>query len=330
MKKFLSIILCILMIVATLAGCNNSGQSEKQKKLKIVTTIFPIYDWLKNITDSADVDLSMIEKSGADLHNFQPTVEDIGTISTCDVFIYVGGESDKWVDDALKQKTNDDMLVINLMDVLKDKVKEEEIVEGMQADHDHEEEHDKEHDKEHEEEPEYDEHIWLSLKNARLVCEHIAGQLTEKDSANADTYQKNAEAYIKDIDALDSDYQTAVDNAKTKTLLFGDRFPFRYMVDDYGLSYYAAFVGCSAESEASFETIAFLSKKIDELKLKHILKIESSDGSVADAIKSNTKTKDQQILTLNSLQSVTEQDAKSADYLSIMRENLDTLKTALS
>lgn len=330
MKKFLSIILCILMIVATLAGCNNSGQSEKQKKLKIVTTIFPIYDWVKNITDSADVDLSMIEKSGADLHNFQLAVEDIGTISTCDVFIYVGGESDKWVDDALKQKTNDDMLVINLMDVLK----EEEIVEGMQADHDHEEKHDKEHeeehDKEHEEEPEYDEHIWLSLKNAKLVCEHIAGQLAEKDSANADTYQKNAEAYIKDIDALDSEYQTAVDDAKTKTLLFGDRFPFRYMVDDYGLSYYAAFVGCSAESEASFETIAFLSKKIDELKLKHILKIESSDGSVADAIKNNTQTKDQQILTLNSLQSVTEQDVKSADYLSIMRENLDTLKTALS
>lgn len=320
MKKLLSVILCILMVAATLAGCSNPGQTENGK-LKIVTTVFPLYDWLRNITDSADVALNMIEKSGADLHNFQPTVEDINEISTCDVFIYVGGESDAWVDDVLKQKANSKMLVIDLMDVLKDKVKEEEVVEGMQAEDEEEE---------GEEEPEYDEHIWLSLKNAKTVCEHIAGQLAEKDPSNADLYKKNAEAYTKEIDTLDDAYKTAVDSAKNKTLLFGDRFPFRYMIDDYGLSYYAAFVGCSAESEASFETIAFLSGKVDELKLKYILKIESSDGSVAETIRKNTRTKDQEILTMNSLQSVTDQETESSDYLTIMRGNLETLKTALS
>lgn len=320
LKKIISIILCILMIVATLAGCNNSGQSDKHNQLKIVTTIFPIYDWVKNITDSADVDLSIIEKSGADLHNFQPTVEDIGNIAECDVFIYVGGESDGWVDDALQHRSNPDMVVIDLMDVLKDNIKEEEVVEGMEA----------EDEEDEEEEPEYDEHIWLSLKNAKIICDEIAEKLAQIDSDNADAYKKNAAKYVGELDKLDGEYQAAVDNAANKTLLFGDRFPFRYLVDDYKLSYYAAFVGCSAETEASFKTIAFLANKVDELKLKYIMKIESSDGSVANTVKENTKDKDQQILTLDSLQSVTVDTAENSGYLDIMRQNLEVLKTALS
>lgn len=319
MKKLLSVALCILIVASIFAGCGNINKTDNNK-LKVVTTIYPLYDWVKNITGSADVELSMIEKNGADLHNFQPTVEDIGNIAECDVFIYVGGESDSWVDDALKQKSNPDMVVINLMDVLKDNIKEEEVVEGMEA----------EDEEDEEEEPEYDEHIWLSLKNAKIICDYIAEKLAQIDSDNADAYKKNAAEYVGELDKLDGEYQAAVDNAANKTLLFGDRFPFRYLVDDYALSYYAAFVGCSAETEASFETIAFLANKVDELKLKYIMKIESSDGSVANTVKENTKDKDQQILTLDSLQSVTVDTTENSGYLDIMRQNLEVLKTALS
>ena len=319
MKKLLSVALCILIVASIFAGCGNINKTDNNK-LKVVTTIYPLYDWVKNITGSADVELSMIEKNGADLHNFQPTVEDIGNIAECDVFIYIGGESDSWVDDALKQKSNPDMVVINLMDVLKDNIKEEEVVEGMEA----------EDEEDEEEEPEYDEHIWLSLKNAKIICDEIAEKLAQIDSDNADAYKKNAAEYVEAIDKLDGEYQAAVDNAANKTLLFGDRFPFLYLVDDYKLSYYAAFVGCSAETEASFKTIAFLANKVDELKLKYIMKIESSDGSVANTVKENTKDKDQQILTLDSLQSVTVDTAENSGYLDIMRQNLEVLKTALS
>ena len=321
MKKLLSIVLCILITAASLAGCG--AQNNNNGTLKIVTTIFPLYDWTKNITDSAGAELSMLVNNGTDLHSFQPTVDDIGSITACDVFIYVGGESDKWVGDALAQQSNPDRIVIDLMDVLQDQVKEEELVEGMEPE-------EEEEDEAGDEGPEYDEHIWLSLKNAKIACDYIAQRLAEKDSANADTYRKNAEAYTKELEALDSEYKTAVDSAENKTLLFGDRFPFRYMVDDYGLSYYAAFIGCSAESEASFETIAFLSKKVDELGLKYIMTIESSDGSIANTIKNSTKKKDQEILTLDSLQSITAQTADDAGYLDAMRSNLEVLKKALS
>lgn len=320
MKKLVSFLLCIALIGAVLCGCSAERTDKNNGKLRIVTTIFPLYDWAKNIAASTDTDIRMLVDSGVDLHSFQPTVEDIGAISDCDVFVYVGGESDAWVDDALRQKTNEDMVIIDLMDVLKSEVKEEEVVEGMESE-----------DEEDEAETEYDEHVWLSLKNAVTVCDILCEKLSDLDPDNAAVYQKNTASYTAELKALDSDCKEIVDNAANKTLLFGDRFPFRYMVDDYGLDYYAAFVGCSAETEASFETIAFLSSKIDELGLKTILQIESSDGSVARAIRDNTKTKDQEILTLDSLQSVTAQDAENgAAYLTAMRKNLDTLKTALS
>ena len=323
MKKIVSILLCILLIGAALCACGSQSEKKSDSKLSIVTTIFPLYDWAKNVAASTDADVRMLVDSGIDLHSFQPTVEDIGAISDCDVFIYVGGESDEWVDDALKQRANKDMIVIDLLDVLKDSIKEEEVVEGMEAEEEEEEGG--------EEEPEYDEHVWLSLKNAVTVCRFISDQLSKADPSNADTYQKNTETYTAELNALDNEYKDTVNNAENKILLFGDRFPFRYMVDDYGLSYYAAFVGCSAESEASFETIAFLSEKLNELGLKYILKLESSDGSVAEAIRNNSKDKDQEILTVDSLQSVTAEDVADGDtYLKIMRSNLDTLKKVLA
>ena len=321
MKRITAIALCIVMICTVFCGCAAEQKKDSGGGLKIVTTIFPLYDWVRNIADSAECQVDMLIDTGVDLHSFQPTVQDITKISECDVFIYVGGESDAWVDDALKEKTNSNMIVINLMDVMKDRIKEEEIIEGMEN----------EEGEEEEEEPEYDEHIWLSLKNTVAACEAIRDELAKADNANAQKYQDNASAYIAELKALDGKYEQAVKNAKVTTLVFGDRFPFRYMVDDYGLSYYAAFVGCSAESEASFKTIVFLAGKVDELGLHHIMKIEGSDGSIAQTIKENTKTKDQTILTLDSLQSVTAQDvADGVSYLDIMRKNLTALQTALN
>lgn len=319
MKKIIAVCLCIAVVLGVLSGC---GVEEKNsKKMNIVTTIFPIYDWVKNLTSgSGDIDITMLLDNGVDLHNFQPSADDIVKISTCDMFIYVGGESDKWVDDALKEKVNKDMVVIDLLDVLGDSAKEEEMVEGMEADKDEEDE----------EEPETDEHIWLSLKNAEVFCSYFEKQLIKLNSENKKVYTDNGKAYLEKLDKLDKSYEKAVKNAEKKIMVFGDRFPFRYMVDDYGLKYYAAFVGCSAETEASFKTIAFLADKVDEYKFNSIFKIETSDGKIAETIKNTTKSKNQKILTLDSMQSKTEKDVKNeVGYLSVMEKNLKVLKEGL-
>lgn len=325
MKKFLTIGLSILIILSIMPGCGNStDNTSENKKLSVVTTIFPIYDWAKEIAANTDnTEFTMLLDNGVDLHSYQPTADDILKISKCDMFIYVGGESDEWVNDALKESVNKDMVVINLLDVLGSKVKEEEVVEGMQDDED-------EDDGEDEEETEYDEHVWLSLKNAKTLCQYISDKFCEIDKNNKETYTANTKAYLEKLNTLDSEYKKAVDEAAVKTVVFGDRFPFRYLVDDYGLSYYAAFVGCSAETEASFKTIVFLANKVDELGLKSILQIESADGSIAKTIKNNTKSKNQKILTLDSIQSATSKDIENGTtYISIMKNNLKVLKEAL-
>lgn len=332
MKKYISILLAAVMAVCCLSACgqnnsktNTQAKDNNDKQVKVVTTIFPEYDWVKEIAgdEVSNMDLTMLLDNGVDLHSYQPTADDIMKISDCDLFIYVGGESDAWVEDALKEAVNKDMKVINLLDVLGNSVKEEEVVEGMEAEEEEEED-------EAEEEPEYDEHVWLSLRNAKVLCKAIADDLAEIDTENADTYQDNEKAYADKLDELDKKYQETVDSASQKTLLFGDRFPFRYMVDDYGLSYYAAFVGCSAETEASFETITFLAGKTDELGLKNIMTIEKSDQKIAKTIIENTKEKNQGILTLDSMQSTTSDDVKKgATYFSIMENNLNVLQEAL-
>lgn len=325
MKKITAFVLCILMVCGVFAGCGASNTNTGTGKIKIVTTIFPIYNWVKEIVgDNENVELTMLLDKGVDLHSFQPTADDIVKISACDMFLYVGGESDEWVEDALKEATNKNQVSVNLLNVLGSSVKEEEVKEGMEAEHEEEGEH------EHEEEPEYDEHVWLSVKNAKALCEKISAELCKLDAPNKEAYQSNTTKYTAKLDSLDKEYEAAVKNAGVKTVLFGDRFPFRYLVDDYGLDYYAAFVGCSAESEASFETIVFLAKKVDELGLKAICQIESSDGKIAKTIRDNTKSKNQEILTLDSLQSTTGEQAKSGKtYLSAMQSNLEILKNAL-
>ena len=503
MKKYISILLAAVMAVGCLAGCGQKNSNEQADntddgKLKVVTTIFPEYDWVKEIAgdEISNIDLTMLLDNGVDLHSYQPTSEDILKISDCDLFVYVSGESDSWVDDALKNATNKDMQVINLLDVLKDSIKTEESMPGMQAEegHNHGYAHFEDSDvqdrtlsdwdgdwqsvypylqdgvldevmekkaesgektaeeykeyyengyktdvsqitidaenntmcfvkngvaskatyeykgyqiydyesgsrgvryffeatsgdadapkyvqfsdhgiapgkAEHfhiyagndgfdalseemenwptyypadmsgkeiaedmleHEEKEYDEHVWLSLKNAQTLCKAIAEALETADPEHKDVYAANVDSYLEKLSSLDGQYQDAVANASQKTLLFGDRFPFRYMVDDYGLKYYAAFAGCSAESEASFETISFLAKKVDELGLKNIMTIENSDQKIAKTIRDNTKDKNQEILSLDSMQSTTSEDVKNGTtYLSVMESNLDVLKKAM-
>lgn len=308
----------ILIIMA--AGCSNAtGSTGNENKLSIVCTIFPAYDWAAQILGSeANVaDVTLIQNNGVDLHSFQPSVEDIIKISSCDLFIYVGGESDMWVTDALKEAVNKDMAVINLLEVLGGSAVIEENPEGSQEPHEGEG-------------GGYDEHVWLSLKNSEKFCGAIAEGLKALNPDNAPAYQTNLEAYVAKLKGLDTKYQNAVDSASQKTLLFGDRFPFQYLINDYGLDYYAAFPGCSAESEASFETIMSLANKVDELGLNKVMVTEGSDKSIANTIINNTKSKPQEILTMDSLQSVTPENIQNgASYLSIMESNLGVLIEAI-
>lgn len=330
MDKMVYIFICFLLIAFILIGCGNNNATVKNDKLSIVATIFPEYDWVCEILgDKAEnVEVTMLLDNGVDLHSYQPTINDIAKISDCDMFIYVGGESDGWVNDALKNAKNDKMKVINLLEVLGDSVKMEELIEGMQEEHDHH--HEEITEEKHKHEEEKDEHVWLSLKNAKILCKVIADNLSEIDPENKDIYSANVSAYIEKLSALDEEYNKMVNGSNRKIVLFGDRFPFRYLIDDYGLDYYAAFVGCSAETEASFETVAFLSKKTDELKLPCVLTIEGANHKIAETVVANTYSKNQKVLTMDSMQSTTSSDVKNGiTYISVMEKNLDILREAL-
>lgn len=340
MKKIIAAATALLVAAGMFTGCGASEKPTAQgDKLKIVTTIFPEYDWTREILgdQSERAEVTMLLDNGVDLHSYQPTADDLIKIAECDLFIYVGGESDGWVESALASTSNPDRAVINLIDTLGDSVKLEEVVEGMQeTEHDHEEDEEHAHDadEEHtdadEQEAETDEHVWLSLRNAQAVCQKIAEKLGEIDPEHEQAYADNALAYIDKLVALDAKYQAAVDAANKKTLVFGDRFPFRYLTEDYGLNYYAAFVGCSAETEASFETIRFLAEKTDALGLSHVLTIENPNHKIAETVVANTSGKNQQVLSMDSMQSVTSKDAAAgATYLSIMEHNLEVLTQAL-
>lgn len=354
MKKFAAFAMFVLATALMFVACSaeSNEKAPAQKKVSIVATIYPQYDWLKNVLgDRLDaVNLKLLIKNGTDLHSYKPSAQDIAAIASADMVVFVGGESDEWIEKALKATPKEGRVQVNLMEALGDRVKAEEIVEGMQAEeehehhhehgeeteehehehHEHAEEHEHEHH-EHAEAPENDEHIWLSLKNAELLVMNLADALSKVDTAHATEYHMNAGLYIAKISALDAQYRAATDSASLKTILFGDRFPFRYLVDDYGIKYFAAFVGCSAESEASFETVAFLAGKMDSLALPAIFTIDGSNGKIARAIlDASKKSKETPVLTLNSMQSVTDAQMQSGtDYLSIMQSNLEVLKKAI-
>lgn len=330
-NRILAFTFILTLCLGLLAGCGK-GVSEAVKqnsagdKISIVCTTFPQYDWVRELigNETDRFELTLLLDNGVDLHSYQPTAEDIAKIGSSDIFIYVGGESDGWVEDVLKEATNEELQPVRLLEVLGDAAKEEEIVEGMEAG-------EAEEVLEEEEGAEYDEHVWLSLKNARVLVFGISEVLEKTVPQDAEQLAKNRDAYVQKLEELDKEYEQMVQGAAYQTVVFADRFPFRYMVDDYGLDYYAAFAGCSAETEASFETITFLAKKTDELKVPTILVIEDSDQKLAETVRQNTIGKNQNILVLNSLQSITSADRNGGiTYLKVMQDNLEVLKQALN
>ncbi len=316
MKKFVSTLAAFVMLLS----CLMAPAALADDKISVVTTIFPIYDWVRQVAGDnlSNIDLTMLLDNGVDLHSYQPTAQDIMKVSNADLFIYVGGESDEWVEDVLEAAPNADIRAINLVEAMGEDIKMEEMVEGME----HAEEEDEE---------EADEHVWLSLHNAEKLVKVIADVLAEIDGEHADTYLNNAKEYEKKLSALDERYKETISSAAFDTLLFADRFPFRYLTDDYDLKYYAAFSGCSAESEASFDTVAFLIGKLNELALPAVIRLEDGRINIADTIIRDSATKDQRIVILHSMQQITGEDVRTGiSYLSVMEDNQNALREALN
>lgn len=324
-KKYSSILLLVALLFSfsvMFTACSGGTSSGKPT---IVCTIFPIYDWTREILGEAveEYELVMLFENGADLHNYQPTVADIASVSTASLFLYVGGESDAWVD-GISNSGKEGMRTLALLD----------LVSGIEHDHEHHEGEESCEEPSHnhgKEDHEYDEHVWLSLRNATRCVEAISEALASIDPERESVFRANAAAYTEKLEALDARYVQTVADAKRTTLLFADRFPFAYLAEDYGLTYYAAFSGCSAETEASFETITSLSGKINELSLPAVLVIESSDGSIARTVIENAGAKNVKILTMHSCQSVTSKLlSEGISYLSVMEDNLTVLREALN
>lgn len=351
MKKYIGIGLSILLAIMMVLGCakkESTGSSEAEsdssvtesssvaesnseetKKLSIVTTIFPAYDWVKQVVgDNKNVEISFLIDKGVDLHSYQASAADIAKITDSDLFVYVGGDSDDWAEDIIKENPN--LNYINMVDSIGEAALAEELVEGMQdeEEHDNESEEHANEEGEHEEgEEEIDEHVWLSIKNAETIVSAIEAKLAEIDPDNKAEYEKNANDYLAKLDELDKEYKDTLSSIQNKTIIVGDRFPFRYLVNEYGIKYYAAFKGCDAGSEASFETVKFLANKMDELNMTDIFIIDGSKGDLAKTIVDNTKDKNAKVLVLDSMQSTKSSD--NASYLDIMKKNLEVLKEVL-
>ena len=322
MKKT-ALILVFLCIVTAFSGCRKPMPrgGENEDKIKIVCTVFPIYDWVNSIigADSGRFSVSLLG-GGADLHSYQPTVEDIINIRTCDLFLYVGGSSDSWV----RKIADGDGKMISLFEILHDDL----LAERPSAVHD-EHAHEHAHGHEHDEDGAYDEHVWLSLRNARGAVAAIAEEICGQDAQNAAAYRLNAKKYESELEMLDSEYENAVSAFSDKTVDLADRFPFLYLTEDYGIECFAAFPGCSADSEASFETVAYLSDKVARLGKRTVLVLENSKQNIAEAVLKNAGVSGSAAV-MNSCQSVTRADIENgANYIDIMKANLKPLTAAL-
>jgi len=332
MKKITAMALAILMIVS-LFGCASDKDKGSESSIKIVCTFFPIYDWVNNIISdmepsraqnlfgqdykgrTTDVELILLYDNGADLHSYQATASDLVNVATCDLLIYVGGDSDKWIEDALKNSENPDQKTLCLMDVLNDGL--------IHAEHDHEEGEDCEET--------FDEHVWLSLRNAELFCNAIRDAIEEIDGENKALYSINAGLYTEKLRSLDKYVSDIVKDSSTKEVIFADRFPFTYLMRDYGITCHAAFGGCSSETEASFETVITLADTLNRLGATAILTTEAPAGKVAQTVITAAKAENVEIFAMNSMQSVSKADLQSGKtYLSIMEENVAALKAAMN
>ena len=349
-KKILAILVASFMLLAV-SACgekvepNNTTDTERQTKeiteteteeeipeepngapIRIVSTIFPQYDWVRKIIGekAENFDLTLLINSTVDLHSYQPSISDVAVISDCDLFIYVGGHSDKWVKGVLENNenaVNEELIVINLVEELgEDVLWTDHVCEDEECEDDHGEEGFEE-----------DEHVWMSLRAAQLFCEVISEAIIALDPNNEEVYIENTEDYIARLSALDEKYTESIEAADKDILVFADRFPFLYLTTDYGLEHFAAFSGCSAESEASISTIVILSRKLDQLELEFIMVTETADNSIAETIIENTQAKNHKILVLNGFQAITSKDVEDGvTYLSVMESNLEILKEALA
>lgn len=336
-RKELGIVCAMMIFLFLLAGCA-AGREEavtEDGKIQILCTSFPLYDWTRQVTaDCGDsIEVTLLMDQGTDPHNYQPVAEDIVRISEADIVVYVGGESDLWMEDVLASIPEERRKLqqyLNMMEVLQSSLREEEHMENADGDADDGHAHGEEEDADG---VEYDEHIWLSVRNASACVRAIAAAVTDndRDQKVSQKVEDNAGDYLAELENLDGKFESMVSEAPLDRVLFADRFPFLYLMKDYGLEYYAAFPGCSAETEASFETVIFLAGKLEEYDLPALLVMENGDRRIAETVIANTADKDQQILTLNSMQSVTAADiAQGVTYLSVMQENLAVLRTALA
>lgn len=309
---------CTLLTLC-LTGCSTAKQEQNNDgRLNVVATVFAEYDFLRNIAGDA-IHLTMLLTPGADLHTFEPTPKDMASVQSADLFVTIGGESDAWADKIIRSVDSESLHTIRLMDMV-DVVKEETI-EGMQ-DSEHPEAHDT-----HDEEKEFDEHVWTSPKNAIQIVNRLKDTLCELDSANAKTYQKNAAGYIKKLQKLDKSFEEITKNAIRHTIIVGDRFPFRYFADAYDLDYYAAFPGCSTETGASAETIAFLIDKVREEQIPVVFHVELSSEMIANTICDETGARKRQ---LNAVHNISRTDFTAGKgYIELMEENLPVLQEAL-
>lgn len=320
-KRWIQILLCLLL----LSGCGQMGPAPETDRLQIIATVFPGYDFARAVGGEL-ADVKLLLPPGAESHSYEPTPADILAVQDCDLFIYLGGESDAWVDTILSavELRGTELRMVDCVDLL-----EEETVEGMQAqpghDHDHDD-HDGHDDHDHGlgEVVGMDEHVWTSPRNAAIITRAIGEKLAELDSQNAGLYRENADDYAKQIGELDSEFAAFFENQQKKTIVFGDRFPLRYFAEEYGLDYYAAFPGCGAQTEPSAATIAFLTAKVRDEGLPAVWYIEFSNHLVADSIAEATGTQTAMFHTCHNVSR--EEMDNGATYLSLMIQNLETLR----
>lgn len=345
-KRFCRLYAVVLAYVAVfgvfLSGCGGEvGAGADDGRISIVCTTFPQYDWIRELIAGNDdgFRLALLTEKGGDLHSYQPSALDIARISECDMLVYVGGESDKWVEDVLRADVGSDVCAVNMMSELEGRLYEEEHIGLGHPEDGHEDWHSGGYG-EYEygagqadsyDAVEYDEHVWLSLRNAEHIVRVLCDELSRLDAGNAKLYEKNCEAYLEKLGALDSEYEAAVETASADALVFADRFPFRYMAEDYGIECFAAFEGCSAETEASFETVASLIEAVKAHHLTAVLVLEGSDSRLARVIIENTAKDNGRVLAINSMQSVSRKDIEGGiSYLNVMENNLDVLRQALT
>ena len=314
MKKTILILITLAVFLFGIGGCKknkNTVTRNADGKLTVTTTNFPPFDFVRRIAGDK-VNINLLLPPGAESHSFEPSPRDIITVQNSGIFIHVGGESDIWVDKILESMDTSKMKILSMMDAV-DVVKEE-IVEGME-------------EEEEEGEIAYDEHVWTSPQNAILIVKAINTALCEADPANADFYRKNTAAYIEELAQLDAAFKGAVAGAKRKTIIFADRFPFRYFADAYGLKYFAAFPGCSTETEPSAATVAFLIDKVKLEKIPVVFHIELSNERMADTICGETGAKK---LLLHACHNISKKDFDAGlGYLDLMRPNVENLREAL-